>query len=216
VLVFFDLDGTLTDPFEGIARCLEHALAGMGVAEAPPRQAMRAFIGPPLRRTLAGLLGPRADEAEVERAIGIFRERFGTVGLFENTPYPGVAAALQRLRAEGRSLAVATAKPRVFAERILAHFDLAASFDAVFGAELDGRFDDKAELLEHALAERGVAARDAVMIGDRRDDVVAARKNGVRAIGVLWGYGSREELLEAGSDALCASPAELPAAVAGR
>lgn len=214
MLVFFDLDGTLTDPFEGIARCMEHALAGMGVAAAPPPEAMRAFIGPPLRRTLASLLGPSAGDAEVERALGIFRERFGTVGLFENTPYAGIDAALDAVRADGHTLAVATAKPRVFAERILTHFDLAARFDGIYGAELDGRFDDKGDLLAHALGERGVATREALMIGDRRDDVLAARRNGVRVIGVLWGYGSREELLDAGADALCATPAELRTAIA--
>ena len=209
--LLFDLDGTLTDPREGITKCIAHALERMG-REAPPPEALTFAIGPPLRASLARLL--RTDDRdEVERAIGHYRERFAGTGLYENAPYAGIDAALAALRAAGHRLFVATSKPRVYAERIVRHFALDAHFEAVHGCELDGTREDKRDLLAHLLPHHGLASPRTVMIGDRGVDMRAARHHGAFALGVTWGYGSREELREAGAHALCDSPGELAATV---
>lgn len=210
--LLFDLDGTLTDPREGITKCIAHALERMG-REAPPPEALTFAIGPPLRASLARLL--RTDDREaVERAIGHYRERFAVTGLYENAPYAGIDAALAALRAAGHRLFVATSKPRVYAERIVRHFALDAHFEAVHGCELDGTREDKRDLLAHLLPHHGLAPPGTVMIGDRGVDMRAARHHGAFALGAAWGYGSREELREAGAHALCDSPGELAASLA--
>jgi phosphoglycolate phosphatase len=209
--VLLDLDGTLTDPRPGIVRCIRHALDGLA-RPCPPDDALASCIGPPLRATFATLLAT-SDRALIERAMGLYRQRFADVGLYENEVYEEIPATLQALVAAGRPLFVATSKPAVFAERIVRHFALDRHFAGVYGPDLDGRLDDKADLLRHLLAAERLDAAGAVMVGDRHADVVAARANGVRSIGVLWGYGSRSELLEAGADLVCAAPAELPACV---
>jgi phosphoglycolate phosphatase len=203
----FDLDGTLTDPREGITRSIAYALERMGLAPPAPDDLTFA-IGPPLRRSLAQLLGDESP-AVVERALAHYRERFAEVGLFENALYEGVAEMLGALGARGASLYVATSKPRVYAERIVRHFALDAHFEAIHGCELDGTHEDKHDLLAHLLPRHGVAPAHAAMIGDRGNDMAAARHHGVRAVGALWGYGTREELAQAGAHAFCARPAEL-------
>ena len=207
--ILFDLDGTLTDPREGITRSIAYALERMGLAP-PPLDDLTFAIGPPLRRSLARLLGDETPAA-VERALALYRERFADVGLFENAVYDGIAETLAALGESGATLFVATSKPRVYAERIVRHFSLDAHFAAVHGCELDGTREDKRDLLAHLLPHHGLEASGAVMIGDRGADMAAARHHGVRALGVLWGYGSREELEAAGAQSLCASPRELPA-----
>jgi phosphoglycolate phosphatase len=210
--VLFDLDGTLTDPREGITRCIAHALERMGVRP-PPLDALTFAIGPPLRDSLAQLLGT-SERAAVERALAHYRERFADVGLFENAPYDGIHDALAAIHASGARLFVATSKPLVYAERIVRHFDMDAHFVEVHGCELDGTREDKRDLLAHLLPRHGIAPDRAVMIGDRGVDMRAARHHGVRAVGALWGYGSAEELQSAGAHALCESPAHLPRALA--
>ena len=205
--ILFDLDGTLTDPREGITRSIAYALERMGL-EPPPLDHLTFAIGPPLRPTLAKLIGDESPAA-VERAIGLYRERFADVGLFENAVYEGIAEVLRALGDRGATLYVATSKPRVYAERIVRHFGLEAHFEAIHGCELDGTREDKRELLAHLLPHHGVAPGAAAMIGDRGADMVAARHHGVRAIGALWGYGTREELEGAGAQSLCARPQEL-------
>jgi phosphoglycolate phosphatase len=209
--VLLDLDGTLTDPRPGIVACLRHTLERLAWP-CPADEALAACIGPPLRASFATLLAT-ADRGLIERAMGLYRARYADVGLYDNAVYEGVPAMLQALGRAGRRLFVATSKPAVFAERIVHHFALGRHFAGLYGPDLDGRHDDKAHLLAHVLETEGLAAAGAVMVGDRAADVVAARANGVRVIGVLWGYGSREELLEAGADAVCAAPRDLPAAV---
>jgi phosphoglycolate phosphatase len=205
--VLFDLDGTLTDPREGITRSIAHALERMGV-EAPPLDALTFAIGPPLRMSLARLLG-RDDAESVERAIAHYRERFADVGLFENTPYDGIAQALASVKASGAAMIVCTSKPRVYAKRIVEHFGLHVHFDAIHGCELDGTREDKRELMEYLLPRHGIAPAAAAMVGDRGADMRAARHHGLHAIGALWGYGSERELLEHGAHRLCAHPAAL-------
>jgi phosphoglycolate phosphatase len=205
--VLFDLDGTLTDPREGITRCIAHALEHMGV-ESPPLEALTFAIGPPLRASLAQVLGTQ-DPATVERALALYRERFGDVGLFENAPYEGIAEALGTLRASGATLFVCTSKPLVYAERIVERFGLGRHFHAVHGCELDGTREDKRDLIAHMLPHHGFDPGRAVMVGDRGVDMRAARHHGLRALGALWGYGTREELLEHGAHALCERPVNL-------
>lgn len=209
--ILFDLDGTLTDPREGITRSIAHALEAMGVAS-PPLEELTFAIGPPLRASLAGLLKTDSRDA-VERALAFYRERFGETGLYENAVYEGMRETLTALQGSGATLFVATSKPQVYAERILRHFALDAHFLAVHGSELDGTRDDKRELLAHLLPQHGIAATDAVMIGDRGVDMIAARHHGVAALGAMWGYGTRAELEEAGAQRLCDRPGDLPAAI---
>src|SRR5688572_2953873 len=207
----FDLDGTLTDPKEGITRSIAHALERMGV-EAPPLDDLCFAIGPPLRASLARLIGTEERQA-VEKTLAYYRERFADVGLFENAPYEGIAEALASLRGEGATLFVATSKPKVYAERIVRHFGLDTHFEAVHGCELDGTREAKRDLLEHLLATHAIERPAAVMVGDRDVDMIAARHHGLGALGVTYGYGGREELLGAGAHALCDVPADIPAAL---
>jgi len=209
--ILFDLDGTLTDPREGITKCIAHALGRMGV-ESPPLDELTFAIGPPLRASLAKLLGTESREA-VERALAHYRERFADIGLYENAPYAGIDAALVALRDEGIPLYVATSKPRVYAERIVAHFDLHVHFEAVHGCELDGTREDKRDLLAHLFPSHGIDPARAVMVGDRGVDMAAARHHGAGAIGALWGYGSREELAQGGAQEFLAAPGQIPEAI---
>ncbi|MDJ0758060.1 MAG: HAD hydrolase-like protein [Woeseiaceae bacterium] len=200
--VFFDLDGTLTDPWLGISRCIEHALDSLDI-ERDSGDDYRWCIGPPLRESLSILAGSDLSE----RALSIYRERFSDLGWQENAPYDGIHAALDALAGSGSELYVATSKPRVYAIRILEHFDLLPFFTAVYGAELDGTRSDKSELLAYALSQHTV--NQPVMVGDRRHDVIGAASNGMRAIGVSYGYGSVEELLAAGAEQIVDSPSGL-------
>jgi len=211
--ILFDLDGTLTDPREGIVGCIRHALCELGRA-CPPDRELERFIGPPLQESFFGLLS--ADSAKVAAAMRLYRERFAATGMFENVVYPEMETALAALKDRGAALYVATSKPAVFAERILEHFGLARYFEAIHGSELDGTRADKGELIAHVLGMHGMAAAEACMVGDRRHDMQGAAANGLRAVGVLWGYGSRDELLAAGATVLCERPAGLPVALAPR
>ncbi len=203
VEIYFDLDGTLTDPYEGISRCIRHALEHMAVP-VPDEATLRSFIGPPLIESFRGLVG---DERASE-ALYLYRQRFDETGWRENAAYPGIDAVLADLAAAGHRLNVATSKPRVFAERIVEHFGMAGHFDRVFGAELDGTRGDKTELLAWALARRTGTGR-AVMIGDRRHDMIGATNNNMFAIGVTWGYGSVDELESAGAEHIAHAPDEI-------
>jgi phosphoglycolate phosphatase len=209
----FDLDGTLTDPKSGIVRCIKHALDSLG-APRPPDDVLASFIGPPLRKTFATLLDT-SDRDLFERAMALDREEYGQAGLFELQMYPGVTEMLERTCKIARSAFVATAKAKIYAERIVRRFGLDHYFAGIYGPELTGRFEDKADLLAHLLASEQIPPRRAVMIGDRAGDVVGARANGIRSIGALWGYGSESELEAAGADVVCRSPADLPACLAG-
>jgi len=205
--LLFDLDGTLTDPFEGIAASVRHALKQLGVAS-PDDQALRGWIGPPLWDSFGRYL-QSDDPALLKQAIGLYRERFADQGLFENRVYPGIPALLDDLRAAGFRLVLATSKPRVFAERILAHFALDRYFHAVHGSELDGTHAHKAELIRYILGTEQLRPDSTLMIGDRHHDIHGAHHNGVRAVGVGWGYGSVAELDEAGAEWIADSPGAL-------
>jgi phosphoglycolate phosphatase len=209
-VLLVDLDGTLTDPAEGIVGSFRHALVATG-RPAPPARELTWIIGPPLRRSFAELLG---GPDKVEAALAIYRERYGSTGLFEAIVYDGVPAALEALRSAGARLILCTSKPRVYAIRVLERFGLDRSFDAAYGAELDGRFDDKGDLIAHILSQERIASEACIMWGDRKHDVIGAARHDIPTIGALWGYGGEAELTAAGAALLCARPSEVPAVFA--
>lgn len=200
--IFFDLDGTLTDPKLGITRSIQYALNKLN-RTTPAENELTWCIGPPLLASLKKLLG-NDDLADI--ALSLYRERFADIGIFENDVYPGIEDTLSLLAKSGHRLFVATSKPGVYAQRIIDHFKMTAYFDRVFGSEMDGTRSDKTELLKYALQTTSVEPFHAIMIGDRSHDMIGARKNKMTAIGVLYGYGTREELVEAGAHHVCATP----------
>jgi phosphoglycolate phosphatase len=205
--ILFDLDGTLTDPVEGITRCLQYALERLD-RPCPSLEILASHIGPPLRQTFAAVCDS-TDRALIEQAVALYRERFATVGLYENHVYDGVPEMLGELRSRGRSLFVATSKPKQYAQKILEHFSLAACFVEAHGNDMEGRLDDKAEMLSELIGRHCLIRDQTIMVGDRKFDVVAAKKNGIRSVGVLYGYGSQTELMEAGADYICRTPLEI-------
>ena len=197
--IFFDLDGTLTDPYEGVARSLAFAFDGMGLQPLDDNE-VRTLIGPPLQLVMRA----RFAEPVAAEIVRRFRLRYGAAGMFENVVYPGVPEMLARSGSTAR-LFVCTSKPRVYALPILRRLGLASAFERIYGSELDGTRIDKGELLAHALAEQGIASGAAVAhIGDRGLDMNAARGNAVGAWGAAWGYGSEDEL--AGADHVFQTP----------
>ncbi|HWT02163.1 MAG TPA: HAD hydrolase-like protein [Pyrinomonadaceae bacterium] len=205
--VLFDLDGTLSDPVEGITRCICYALERMSV-EPPGRADLLPHIGPPLRDTFSLILRT-TDKPTIERAVHLYRERFSKTGMFENVVYDGVPEMLAQIRASRKRLFLATSKMRAFTLRILEHFALFEYFDGVYGSEPDGTLGEKADLIRHILASEGLRPRETVMVGDRKYDIMGAGANGCLAAGVTYGYGSAAELTEAEADFLCHSPLEV-------
>jgi phosphoglycolate phosphatase len=204
--VLFDLDGTLTDPGDGFVACVSHALATLGCRPCLDHE-IRRHVGPPLEETLARLID---DRSKIPAAVALYRERYGAQGYLENAVYPGTEAALDALHSQGVGLFVATSKPTVYAERIVEHFGLSRFFRGIYGSELDGTRSDKAQLVSHVLVSEALSRETTVMVGDRAQDMTAARKNGLYPVGALWGYGTREELVAAGAVSLCETPRELP------
>jgi phosphoglycolate phosphatase len=203
--VFFDLDGTLTDPKEGIVACIRFALSSLNI-EIDEDVKLETFIGPPLRDTFRQLC---ENEILAEKAVNLYRERFSNTGLYENRLYDGIEECLESLIGKVRSNYVVTSKPTGFSERIVEHFNISEHFEVVYGSNLDGSLGDKTELLAHVLNSEGINPEDAVMIGDRKFDVIGAKNHGIRSIGVLWGYGSEQELREAGAESICENPLQL-------
>ncbi|KZM48612.1 HAD family hydrolase [Labrenzia sp. OB1] len=205
--LLFDLDGTLTDPFAGITSSLLYALEKMS-KPLPEADELRWCIGPSLWESFRVLLGTD-DRSRLDEAIGFYRERYTDTGLFENTLIDGIPETLDRLTASGHRLHVCTSKPHVYAVRIVEHFGLMPYFGKVYGSELDGTRSAKSELIAHILREEGIGASETVMIGDRKHDLIGANANKVAGIGVLWGYGSREELEQENPALIAATPAEI-------
>lgn len=204
--ILFDLDGTLADSRDGITSCLLHALADAG-APAPPPEGLSACIGPPLATSLANLLGT-SDPRRIERAIAVYRRRYEEEGILQHVLYPGILDMLSALRDDGHWLGVVTAKPRVYAMRIVEHLGIRLLVPRVVGPDLSARRYTKETLIQSACAEWRISP-GAVMVGDRGDDVSGAKANGLRAVGVTWGYGSFDELRAAGADRLVNHPAEV-------
>jgi phosphoglycolate phosphatase len=202
--LFFDLDGTVSNNLVGITRCLNFGLTQLGY-QALSQPEVLPFVGPPFRDSL-----PRKFPGiDVERALHFYRERYDTHGWLENDLYDGVAESIRSLYMGGYTVALCTSKPRVFAERIIEHFGLTRYFNGIHGPELDGRFDRKTELLAHLVAQYNVSPQQAVMIGDRDKDIEAAQHAGTHSLGVLWGFGSREELHRAGAAQIIDTPLQL-------
>ncbi len=202
--LFFDLDGTVSNNFEGISRCLNFALERLGLRQLSDAEVL-PFVGPPFRESLPRVF-PGID---VEAALRFYRERYESSGWLENNLYDGMAQAIRTLHLQGFTIALCTSKPRIFAERIIEHFDLARYFDGIHGPELDGKFDRKTDLLEYLIQHYKTAPTTALMIGDRNKDVEAALHVGAHSLGVLWGFGSREELASAGAHHIVSRPDEL-------
>ena len=207
VNILLDLDGTLVDPEPGITNCVRHALRAFGRPD-PGAETLHWTVGPPLRGSFARLLGTE-DGSVLDRAVALYRERYVPVGRYETTPYPGIAEVLAVLRAAGSRLYLATSKPLIFARDILARFRLVEAFDGLYGSEMDGRLANKIELVGHLIAETGIDPRHAWIVGDRAEDMRAGRANGLRAAGVLWGYGSPQELSDGGACRFLAAPGDL-------
>ncbi|WP_316179068.1 HAD hydrolase-like protein [Bradyrhizobium sp. SZCCHNRI1009] len=209
--VLLDLDGTLIDSQPGIAASAVAALRALGHA---PDETLdiRGVIGPPLQDMLRALL-QAYDDDRVDEAVTAYRQHYGESGLFDSTLYPGIRDALHTMHGAGLRLYLATSKREVFARRILEHLDLASLFTAINGSVPSGELDHKPELLAHILTKRNIAPSDAIMVGDRRHDIAGAHAVRMRSLGVLWGYGSRDELETAGADRLVESPADLARAV---
>lgn len=202
--LYFDLDGTLTDPYEGITRCILYALDELGFPH-PGDDYLYSCIGPPLWDTFPELVG----EELTRQAVDLYRERFVDVGWRENLPYEGIHDALEEVATAGHSLFVATAKPHTHAAKIVEHFGMGDFFHNVYGSELNGTRASKTELLQFAI-ERNPGHVERVMIGDRCHDILGAVANNMQPIGVAWGYGSLEELQDAGATAIAKSPNDLP------
>lgn len=199
--VLFDFDGTLFDTFQGISRCINEALVKTGRPPLP-LEVLKHFLGPPIfasLKTYAGL-----DGEEAEETVRLFRQEYESAGVYESRPYDGIGQLLQQLYDRGVTLGVASSKPLGSIEALLNKHDLKKYFTRVCGADKAERSDDKRKLIMGAMIER-----DAVMVGDRKFDMAAAKALGLRAVGVTYGFGSESELLQSGADALAADAAEL-------
>ena len=209
--IFFDLDGTLTDSAPGIIHSVQYALKKYGI-EAEEND-LRSFIGPPLVHSFQERFGFDHDKAL--EAVAYYREYFTAGGMFENSVYPGVEEMLQKLKKDGLMLAVATSKPEFFSKQILEHFALTRYFDFIGGAAMDETRTTKVEVLSYALQELQVDPAKAVMIGDRENDMEAASLLGTERIGVLYGYGSKEELANAGAIVFADTPMDICRIISG-
>lgn len=205
--IFFDLDGTIINSNEGITKSLIFALEEVGRADLT-HQDLSWCIGPPLIQSLNKLLN---SEEEAKKALSLYRQRYSDVGCFENYVYEGIPEALSALKSKGHQLYIATAKPTVFAKKIIERTEFRELFTEVYGTGLDGSFNDKADLLEHIIYSHKLDKQQTSMIGDRSHDMIAAKKNSVRALGVLWGFGTQKELVDSGADQIISKPKDLVA-----
>lgn len=211
--IFFDLDGTLTDPGLGITNSVMYALERFGI-HTEDRSTLYKYIGPPLFDSFREFHGFSDDDART--AIDLYREYFSAKGLFENELIPGIPALLQRLRNAGKQLFVATSKPEDFSLKILEHFDLLQYFDFVAGSCMDETRTQKWEVVQWALEHCSCSRDQILMVGDRHHDVEGSARCGLPCLGVLFGYGTREELLGAGAVAVAATPEEIGAFILGK
>lgn len=211
-IVLLDLDGTLTDSRPGIVACYHAALRSLG-HEPDLSVDLTHVIGPPPEEIMPTVLARYGDDRTVE-AVALYREHYGNGGLFQNSVYDGIPDALAALAGAGCTLYVATAKRTVFARRILDHFGLSPSFRVIYGSEPGGALDRKGDLIAHILATESIEPGRAVMVGDRYHDIKGAKQSGLPSIGVAWGYGGADELLQAGADRIADHPRDLAGIVA--
>ncbi len=196
--ILLDLDGTITDPMVGITKSVEHALGYFNIKVANLRE-LCPFIGPPLKDSFKEFYHFSEEEAEI--ALQKYRERFAETGIFENRLYEGITDFLEKADQKGLTLMLATSKPAVFAERILKHFNIYDKFAFIGGSELNGSRTHKADVIRHVLHSNNISSlQNVVMVGDRKYDIIGAKETGIDSIGVLYGYGSRDELSSAGAN----------------
>lgn len=205
--VLFDLDGTLTDSGLGITNSVSYALKRYGITETD-RKKLDRFVGPPLADSFERFYG--LSKKQSEEAIHVYREYYDAKGIFENEVYDGIPELLANLKSDGKNILVATSKPELYAVRIMDHFGLSKYFDYIAGANMDETRSDKREIIEYALGEIGVTdISSVIMIGDREYDIIGAHKVGADSIGVTYGYGSREELENAGATYIAESTSDI-------
>lgn len=207
-IALFDLDGTITDSGPGIINSIRYALEKYRLP-VPEEKVLRTFIGPPLKEQFQAVCG--LSEEESARMVETYHEYFTEKGIFENSVYRGVPEMLERLKEAGVRILMATAKPEKFARRIAEHFDFAKYFEFIGGACMDGRRTDKYEVIEYVIDQCGISEEErkrAVMIGDRSHDMIGAGKAGIHSLGILYGYGDREELEAAGAELIADTPEE--------
>jgi phosphoglycolate phosphatase len=211
--ILFDLDGTLTDPKLGITRCIQYALVELGY---PPPEADELLwcIGPPIQESFSQLL-QTCDHGVLKEAIALYRRRYSTIGLLENTLYPQIPETVKEIRVAGYKTFVATSKPYIYANQIIEYFGLSSLFDGVYGSELDGTRVVKGELIHYILLTENLLSSDVVMVGDRKHDMIGAKLHNITAIGVTYGYGTEEELKTHGADKIAHSPEEIIELVVG-
>lgn len=201
--VFFDLDGTLTDSGEGILNSVEYALKKLGIT-GYERSRLYGFIGPPLVVSFSEFFG--LSEEKCKEGVRLYREYYSKKGIYENRLYDGIIHLLEKLSEEGAKVVLATSKPREFAEEILRFFSLTKYFDYIAAAEMNGKRNEKSEVIAYALEISGAKKEQTVMVGDRKFDILGARSAGIASIGVLYGFGTEEELIKAGADYIAQTP----------
>ena len=189
-VILFDLDGTLSDPQEGICGCINHALSYYGMKK--PVSELTQFIGPPLLKSFEGLVGVE----NAKDAVEYYRERFSEIGWRENQIYPNVKETLAALKEKGYILCTASSKPQIYVEKILHYFDIAQYFTVIGGASIDGKIGEKEQVIEVVLEAVNAEKETTVMVGDTRFDLIGAEIMGLDAIGCTYGFGSREELMQ--------------------
>lgn len=203
--LLFDLDGTITDPKEGITKCVQYALSKFDIEEDCDN--LLSFIGPPLTDSFIDFYG--FDKQKAELAIKYYRERYAKIGLFENSAIDGIHEVLEKLKNSGYTLAVATSKPTCFAISICEKYDFSKYFDIIMGSELDGTRTKKSEIIYEVLKQLNAKPEEVVMIGDRKYDIIGAKEVGTASIGVRFGYAEDGELEKAGADFIVGTPNEL-------
>lgn len=204
--ILFDLDGTLTDPFEGISDSIIYALDKFGIKVSDKSELM-PFIGPPLFESFSRFYG--FSDADAVKAVSYYREYYGEKGIYENRLYDGITGVLAELKTSGKKLFVATSKPEAYSVKIIEHFALDGYFEFTAGATFDKTRIEKADVIKYALERGNISARTSVMIGDRKHDIIGAKLNGLESVGVLYGFGDREELEDAGADFIAKSPSDI-------
>ncbi len=203
--LLFDLDGTLTDPKEGITKCVQYALRRFGIERHCDQ--LMSFIGPPLKEQFMNYAG--FSEEQAEEAVRVYRERFAPIGVFENRAYDGAVDMLKTLKENGKVIALATSKPEVFARMIVKKYGIEPYLDLLVGSELDGTRTNKAHVIAEAMKRIGASREDTVMIGDREHDIIGAKANGIKSVGVRFGYAADGELEKAGADFIAGDIHEL-------
>lgn len=212
--ILFDLDGTISDSYEGITKSVVYALQKMGIAPPRDRNDLRVFIGPPLRESFARYYA--LDRTQTERAVMLYRENYNAGGMLDCKPYDGIIDAIKLLHKNGKRIILATSKPENAAVKIIEHFGLTDHFYFIAGATSDSSRVEKADVIEYALASTNVDRARSVMVGDRLHDINGAKATGLKSIGVLYGYGNERELVDAGADYLAKTPTDIVRISIGR